>query len=53
VGGAQSINPSMPSLGTFWHPVTARPDRAEILVLPSINYDEVTGRAFLADVANG
>ncbi|MFO0571128.1 MAG: hypothetical protein U0263_36180 [Polyangiaceae bacterium] len=38
----------MPKLGTFWQPVAARPDQPELLVLPSINFTDVTGGVFLA-----
>lgn len=46
VGSPKDVNPAMPSLGTFWHPLAARPDRAELVVFPSINYAEQTASVF-------
>lgn len=45
-GPTKDVNPKMPTLGTFWHPVAARPDRAELVVFPSVNYAEQTASVF-------
>jgi hypothetical protein len=47
VGAPKTVNASMPSLGTFWHPLAARQDRAEFVVFPGINYAEQTASVFV------
>jgi hypothetical protein len=42
VGTLHDINLTMPSLGTFWHPLATRPDRGEVVVLPLLNYASLT-----------
>jgi hypothetical protein len=45
-GAPRDVSNAMPSLGTFWHPIAARPDRDEIVVFPSINYAQQTASVF-------
>ncbi|MBK7584134.1 MAG: hypothetical protein IPI67_28535 [Myxococcales bacterium] len=48
LGSPHDINAGTPTLGTFWHPIAARPDQPALLLLPSINFTQITGSLFLA-----
>jgi hypothetical protein len=45
-GTPVSINVEKPPLGTFWHPLAARPDRAELLITPVLDFERVTASVF-------
>lgn len=40
------MNAEKPPLGTFWHPLAARPDRAELLITPVLDFERVTASVF-------
>ncbi|MCK6530281.1 hypothetical protein L6R50_22910 [Myxococcota bacterium] len=47
VGEATSVNAATPWLGTFWQPVAASGTEAEVLAVPSIDYQRITASVFL------
>lgn len=46
VGTPISVNAEKPPLGTFWHPIAARLDRAELLITPVLDFERVTASVF-------